>query len=158
MCRNGYYRGDADQPDEPCTSEFILHDMACTLTFLYNKHLYSCKHYPFKCKFIYIYINAEYTHAYKPLYFRDIVEIFFLYHSFFYIHSLTVINPAPVAAFKSATTARLRSLVIIIALQVSIIDVSITLPMSLSLFPLSYLPFSVSFSCCCSFFLSAIIP
>lgn len=22
VCRNGYYRGDADQPDEPCTSEF----------------------------------------------------------------------------------------------------------------------------------------
>lgn len=22
VCRNGYYRGDADQPDQPCTSEF----------------------------------------------------------------------------------------------------------------------------------------
>lgn len=28
VCRNGYYRGDADQPDEPCTSEFIRHGMA----------------------------------------------------------------------------------------------------------------------------------
>lgn len=30
VCRNGYYRGDADQPDEPCTSEYISH-MTCTL-------------------------------------------------------------------------------------------------------------------------------
>ena len=27
VCRNGYYRGDADQPDEPCTSEYIVHDV-----------------------------------------------------------------------------------------------------------------------------------
>lgn len=26
VCRNGYYRGDADQPDEPCTSEFDPHE------------------------------------------------------------------------------------------------------------------------------------
>lgn len=25
VCRNGYYRGDADQPDKPCTSEFSTH-------------------------------------------------------------------------------------------------------------------------------------
>lgn len=25
VCRNGYYRGDADQPDEPCTSESDPH-------------------------------------------------------------------------------------------------------------------------------------
>lgn len=25
VCRNGYYRGDADQPDQPCTSEFDPH-------------------------------------------------------------------------------------------------------------------------------------
>lgn len=30
VCRNGYYRGDADQPDEPCTSEYISY-MTCTL-------------------------------------------------------------------------------------------------------------------------------
>lgn len=23
VCRNGYYRGDSDQPDEPCTSECL---------------------------------------------------------------------------------------------------------------------------------------
>lgn len=36
VCRNGYYRGDADQPDEPCTSELIPSCLSpcATVTFL----------------------------------------------------------------------------------------------------------------------------
>lgn len=55
VCRNGYYRGDADQPDEPCTSEFIVYDITVhththALTLLHTWHILmltcSCDRHP----------------------------------------------------------------------------------------------------------------